>query len=123
MILVDTSVWIDHIRRPDESLRHLLEQSRVLTHPIVIGELAVGNLPDRARSLRHLGQLPAALTARHHEVLTMIERLKLYGRGIGYADTHLLASARLSRCLIWARDRRLTTIAEEMGIAFSPPAP
>jgi predicted nucleic acid-binding protein len=122
LILVDTSIWVDHIRGPDVELMHLLDQELVLGHPFVIGELAIGTLPDRAVWLRDLGRLPSALVARHHEVMSMIEDVKLFGRGIGYVDVHLLASTRLSNCLIWTRDRRLADTASEMGIAFQPTA-
>jgi predicted nucleic acid-binding protein len=122
LILVDTSIWVDHIRRPDKGLVRLLEQELVLGHPFVIGELAVGHLPDRAIWLRDLGRLPSALVARHPEVVSMIEASKLFGRGLGYVDVHLLASARLSGCLMWTRDRRLAALATELGVAFNRPA-
>jgi predicted nucleic acid-binding protein len=122
LILVDTSIWVDHIRAQDVGLRALLENDHVLGHPFVIGELAMGNLPQRSIWLRDLGRLPAALVARHHEVLSMIESATLYGRGLGYVDVHLLASARLSRSRLWTRDRRLADAAGEMGIAFQPTA-
>ena len=117
MILVDTSVWVDHIRRCEPELVGLLDRHVVLCHPFVIGELAVGNLPDRVIWLRDLGRLPSAMVARHHETLSMIENSRLYGRGLGYVDMHLLAATRLSNALIWTRDRRLAAIADELGIA------
>jgi predicted nucleic acid-binding protein len=119
LILVDTSIWVDHIRGQDVGLRRLLEDELVLGHPFVIGELAMGNLPDRSIWLRDLGRLPSALIARHHEVLSMIESATLYGRGLGSVDVHLLASARLSRSRLWTRDRRLAAAAGELGIAFN----
>jgi predicted nucleic acid-binding protein len=122
LILVDTPLWVDHIRGEEVGLRQLLEEELVLGHPFVIGELAMGNLPNRSIWLRDLGRLPSALVARHHEVMSMIEDVKLFGRGIGYVDVHLLASTRLSNCLIWTRDRRLADTASEMGIAFQPTA-
>jgi predicted nucleic acid-binding protein len=122
LILVDTSIWVDHIRGQDVGLRQLLEEELVLGHPFVIGELAMGNLPERSIWLRDLGRLPAALVARHHEVLSMIESATLYGRGLGYVDVHLLASARLSHSRMWTRDRRLAAAANEMDIAFEPTA-
>lgn len=118
MILVDTSVWVDHIRRSDGDLMRLLDRGLVLAHPFVIGELALGALPGRAVWLRDLGRLPSAVTARHGEVLAMIEAENLFGRGIGYVDVHLLASARLSGSLIWTRDRRLAAAADTLGIGF-----
>jgi len=122
LILVDTSIWVDHIRGREVELRRLLEEELVLGHPFVIGELAMGNLPNRRIWLRDLGRLPSAWTARDHEVLSMIESAILYGRGIGYVDAHLMASARLSRSRLWTRDRRLAAAADEMGIGFQPPA-
>lgn len=118
MILVDTSVWVDHIRSPSVELADLLLQDMVLGHQLVIGELAVGNLPSRSNWLRDLSRLSSALVARHHEVLTLIEAFKLFGRGVGYNDVHLLASARLSRSRLWTRDRRLAAIAEELGVGY-----
>ena len=118
MILVDTSVWVDHIRAPDAELIHALRQASVLCHPFVIGELALGNLPDRAIWLRDLERLPAAIVARHEEVMAMIAT-SLVGRGIGYVDAHLLASARLSASRLWTRDRRLGSVATDLGIAHN----
>jgi predicted nucleic acid-binding protein len=118
LILVDTSIWIDHIRWPDGGLMDLLDRELALGHPFVIGELAVGTLPNRAIWLRDLGRLPSAMIARHHEVLSIIENSNLFGRGLGYVDVHLLASTRLSKSLIWTRDRRLSAAAAELGIAF-----
>lgn len=121
MILIDTSVWVDHIRRADGRLTELLDADMVLGHPFVIGELAVGTLPNRAIFLRDLKRLPLAQVARHHEVLAMIERENLFGRGLGYVDIHLLASARLSNGLLWTRDRRLGVAADDLGVHFERP--
>ena len=118
MILVDTSVWVDHLRSGDAHLGSLLERGEVWTHPWVIGELACGNLSARRQILDLLRGLPSAKVARDEEVLVMIERQQLMGRGIGYVDAHLLAAARLSSCALWSRDRRLAAIAAEQGIAF-----
>lgn len=93
MILVDTSVWIDHLRAGDEGLIALLSGNQVLTHPFVIGELACGNLANRREVLRLLGDLPKAPVATHAEVLFFIEQHALMGRGIGYVDAHLIAAA------------------------------
>lgn len=118
MILVDTSVWIDHFRSSNEPLMALLETGKVLTHPFVIGELAVGNFRHRNRVLVDLGSLPRTIVAADIEVLGFIERHELFGRGIGYIDMHLLAAARLTAgATVWTRDARLRTIAAHLGLA------
>ena len=101
MILVDTSVWVDHLRRGVPRLATLLQESAVMIHPWVIGELACGNLSNRRQVLDLLQGLPAATVASDSEVLMMIEQQQLMGRGIGYVDAHLLAAARLSGCPLW----------------------
>ncbi len=116
MILVDTSVWVDHLRGGVPRLAALLQEGGVLIHPWVIGELACGNLRNRRHVLDLLQGLPAATVASDSEVLIMIERHQLMGRGIGYVDTHLLAAARLSNCALWSHDRRLAVMAAEQGI-------
>lgn len=119
MILVDTSVWIDHLRTGEPLLARALESGRVLMHPFVVGELACGNLEQRDEVLRLLGDLPAAPTATDQEVLELIERRALMGRGIGYIDVHLLASTALAAdARIWTRDRRLARVAAEQELAF-----
>jgi predicted nucleic acid-binding protein len=119
MILVDTSVWIDHLCAGDQNLVTLLDSSQVLTHPFVIGELACGNLHKRDNVLRLLDDLPQAPVASHEEVLHFIESNKLMGQGVGYIDTHLLASAALAdTALIWTRDQRLQKIARKLELAF-----
>ncbi len=117
MILVDTSVWVDHLRTGLPRLATFLEEGEVLIHPWVIGELACGNLRNRHQVLELLQGLPAAQVASDAEVLLLIERDQLMGRDIGYVDAHLLASARLSRCRLWSQDRRLATLAQEKGVA------
>lgn len=119
MILVDTSVWIDHLRIGDEKLASLLDSNLVLTHPFVVGELACGNLRNRESMLGLLQALPQATVATDTEVLFFIERHALMGRGIGYIDAHLLASASLSNTArLWTRDARLGKVAAEMGRAY-----
>ncbi|HHQ14133.1 MAG TPA: type II toxin-antitoxin system VapC family toxin [Chromatiales bacterium] len=119
MILVDTSVWIDHLRTGDEQLAELLNRSQVVTHPFVIGELACGNLRQRDEVLRLLGDLPQAVIASQQEVLHLIERNELMGLGIGFIDAHLLASVALTdTAVIWTRDRRLQKVARMLGKAF-----
>ena len=116
-MLVDTSVWINHFRRPNADLEHLLGQGRVMTHPFVVGELACGLLGRRAEILRLMEALPAAPVATHDEVMMLIERQHLHGTGIGWIDAHLLASARLSRQPLWSADRRLRNAAVRLGLA------
>ena len=117
MILVDTSVWVEHLRRGLPRLATLLQGGEVRIHPSVIGELACGNLRNRQQVLELLQGLPAATVASDAEVLLLIEREQLMGRGIGYIDAHLLAAARLSHCRLWTQDRRLAVVAEEQALA------
>ncbi|GLQ89939.1 type II toxin-antitoxin system VapC family toxin [Dyella flagellata] len=118
MIIVDTSIWIDHLRSRHPVLAKLLEEGRVLVHPIVVGELACGSLPNRAAFLSLLNDMPIASVATHDEVMHFIEQAKLHGRGAGYMDISLLASARLTAgAKIWTRDKRLQQIADELGLA------
>jgi predicted nucleic acid-binding protein len=118
MILVDSSVWIDHLRSGNAKLAGLLENGQVLVHPFVIGELALGNLKKRAQILTNLQDLPEAVVARDDEVLRFIGRHALHGRGIGYVDAHLLASARLTPDgSLWTRDKRLHAAAKRLGLA------
>jgi len=121
VILVDTSVWVEHLRRGLPRLDTLLQEGKVLIHSWVIGELACGNLRNRADVLELLQGLPAAVVASDQEVLLMIEQDQLMGRGIGYVDAHLLASARLSHCQLWTQDRRLAVLTEERGLAGPEP--
>jgi len=117
VILVDTSVWVEHLRRGLPRLASLLQEGKVLIHPWVIGELACGNLRNRWEVLELLQGLPAAVVASDSEVLQLIERDRLMGRGIGYVDAHLLASAKLNHCQLWTQDRRLVALAQERGLA------
>jgi predicted nucleic acid-binding protein len=119
VILVDTTVWIDHLRSGETALAAALEDGRVLMHPFVLGELACGTLKNRDEVLDLLGNLPAAPTATDPEVLGLIERRALMGRGIGYIDVHLLASAALADVgRLWTRDWRLAAVATELELAF-----
>jgi len=119
VILVDTSVWIDHLRSGEPALATALEGGRVLMHPFVLGELACGNLKNRSEVLWLLRDLPAAPTATDPEALVLIERRALMGRGIGYIDVHLLASTVLEGVArLWTRDRRLAETAAELELAF-----
>lgn len=118
MILVDTSVWVDHLRRADAELAGALERGMVVVHPFVVGELACGSLSDRAAILELLQDLPTAVTADSDEVLGFIERHGLYGRGIGYVDVHLLASVALTDgSKLWTRDKRLRAVAQKLEMA------
>lgn len=118
MILVDTSVWVEHLRSGDAGLAALLEQGAVIGHPFVIGEIACGSLKSRAASLELLQDLPMAVVAEFDEVLAYIDRYKLHGKGIGYVDVHLLvATALTSGARLWTRDRRLHAVALELGCA------
>jgi predicted nucleic acid-binding protein len=118
VLLVDTSVWVEHPRTGNEELTALLNGGEVLGHPFVIGELALGDLRPRDPFLSDLRDLPQAIVAEDEEVLRMINRQTLFGRGIGYVDAHLLAAARLTTdSKLWTRDRRLQAVAAELGLA------
>lgn len=119
MVLVDTSVWIGHFRGQEIRLSSLLSDGLVLMHPFVLGELACGNLPQRARVLQDLKALPSATAARDSEALRVVEELKLWGKGIGWVDAHLIASALLSNCGLWTLDERLRKAARDAGVRFS----
>ncbi len=119
MILVDTSVWVDHFRTGNQRLRGLLDEDQVLTHPFVIGELACGSMRNRAEVLALLEALSSADLAEHREVLEFVERERLYGRGVGWVDAHLLASARLAHAALWTLDRPLLKIASALAIAVN----
>jgi predicted nucleic acid-binding protein len=117
MILVDTSVWIDHLRKGDERLIRALGANQVLMHPFIEGELACGNLRNRGEILALLSDLPRAIIASEEEVLFFIERHGLMGQGIGYIDAHLLAATSLEdSARLWTRDKRLLGIAQDLGL-------
>ncbi len=118
MILIDTSVWIEHLRTGDRELAHLLDTDQALVHPFVIGELACGNLARRQEILAMLQDLPAIPAAEDSEVLYFIERNGLMERGIGYIDVHLLAAVTLvPPARLWTRDKRLEAAADGLGLA------
>ncbi len=124
MILVDTSVWVDHLRSGNAQLAELLERGAVLGHPFVVGEIACGSLTDRGAILALLQHLPMAAVAEPEEVLVFLTRHKLHGKGIGYVDTHLLASTALTGgAKLWTRDRRLHALARELGLAHGGVTP
>jgi predicted nucleic acid-binding protein len=118
MILVDTSVWIDHFRSHSQQLAGFLEDAQVLAHPFVIGELALGSLKNRKRVIEDLSSLPQATTASDAETLSFIETARLAGTGIGYIDAHLLASAKLAGASLWTRDKRAAAMAKKLDMAF-----
>lgn len=121
MVLVDTSVWVDHLREGDTTLSALLAEGRVLAHPFVIGEIALGLLRKRELIIECLENLPQAPAASHAEVMTLIVTHDLPGLGIGYVDAHLLASLRLAPgSLLWTRDKRLAAAAAAWGLGFDP---
>lgn len=117
MILVDTSIWVDHLRRGSAGLVDLLDAGEVLCHPFVIGELSLGHLRRRVEILALLASLPSATLARHDEVLSFVESRQLAGSGVGWVDAHLLASAALASVPIWTADRRLAATAHSLGLA------
>jgi predicted nucleic acid-binding protein len=118
MMLVDTSVWIDHWRRRDDALAYLLDAEQVLVHPFVMGELALGHLRDHVDSFNAMMDMPQAAVVHHDELLYFIKRETLAGLGIGYVDAHLLAAVRLTPgTSLWTRDRRLHGAAVKLGLA------
>ena len=118
MILVDTSIWIDHLHRTEPDLVAVLEEAEVCLHPMIIGELALGSLRDRSAILSMLADLPAVPVATHAEVLQLVESNALYGIGLSLVDAHLLAALRLTEATkLWTRDRRLHSAARRLGVA------
>lgn len=121
MILVDTSIWIDHLRQGDPTLVRLLSAGQVLAHPFITGELALGSLRNRAAVLDALDELPRASVATDQEVLRFIETAQLFGQGIGYIDAHLLAAVRLAPgSRLWTRDKRLHGVSQRLDLAYAP---
>lgn len=117
MTLVDTSVWVDHLRSDGHPLATLLAEGRVLCHPFVVGELACGSLSNRDRFLELLGALPQAQIADHEDILHLVRVREMHGRGLGWIDVHLLASALLEGCALWTMDKRLEKVAAGLGAA------
>lgn len=119
MVLVDTSVWVDHLRAGDTSLAMLLQANRVRIHSMILGELACGHLQNRQEVLGLLRQLPHAVEASHAEVMHAIEHHRLMGMGIGFVDAHLLAACMLTgNTRLWTRDKRLSSLAQSLGIGY-----
>jgi len=122
VILVDTSVWVDHLRVSDSALVRLLDATQVVMHPFVLGELALGNLPQRSLILGILQLLPQAVVASDEEVLNFIDRHRLVGLGIGYVDVHLLAATRLTAgASLWTHDKSLRDVAKRLALATTVP--
>ena len=116
MVLVDTSVWVSHLREGNSELADLLNNGNVLCHPFIVGELACGNLKDRQAILSYLELLPMSIIAEHEEVLSFIEYNRLMGKGLGYVDVHLITSAALSGVSIWTFDKKLAQTADNLHI-------
>ncbi|MDI6726069.1 MAG: PIN domain-containing protein [Smithellaceae bacterium] len=118
MVLVDTSVWVAHLREGHAGLASLLNDARVVCHPLIIGELACGNLRKRSEILFLLRALPSIIVAEHNEALAFIENQSLMGKGLGFIDLHLLTSARLSGVPLWTFDKKLNQVAALLGLAY-----
>jgi len=119
MILVDTSVWVNHFRQGNPALTKALVDGDVLMHPFVVGEIACGDLRSRPKVLSDLQRLPAAVAADHAEVMGFLDQHRLFGAGITWIDAHLLASARLSHCRLWTLDTHLLTAAAALHLGYS----
>ncbi len=120
MVLVDTSVWVRHLREGDPDLEQLLNIGQVMCHPYIVGELACGNMKNRREILSLLQLLPLATLAKHEEILHFIESNHLMGKGLGYIDVHLSASAALTRVPLWSYDKKLSEANEVLGIKYDP---
>lgn len=120
MVLIDTSVWVEHFRKGEIGLEALLNDSRVSCHPFIVGELACWNLKKRTEILSLLHTLPVAIPAEHEEVMRVIEKYRLMGKGLGYVDMHLLASAMLTNISLWTLDERFYKVSSMLGIAYRP---
>lgn len=119
MILVDTSIWIDHLRTGDAHLTALLSEMKVAMHPMILGELACGNLQDRQTLMVLWRNLPQLTVVTDAEALYYLDQNRCWGRGIGYIDLHLLAAVALSaQASLWTRDKRLRKTAQQFGLAY-----
>lgn len=122
MILADTSVWVDHFRKKDAELYRQLQRNNISIHPFIVTELALGNLPDRKKTVVTLDLLPMVKVAQISEVRQMIEAHALFRRGIGFVDAHLIASTLITpHTVLWSRDKRLREAAETLGLSASLP--
>ena len=124
MILVDTSVWVGHLRAHDYELARLIDANAVCTHPYVVGEIALGQLRQRGIVMKSRHALPQVMVAAEREVMTFVENHALFGRGIGYVDVCLLAATRVTaNTWLWTNDKKLRAVASDLGLATSPPFP
>jgi predicted nucleic acid-binding protein len=121
VILVDTSVWISHLRQADAELKRLLLEELVFMHPFIVGELACGNLPNRSRLLLDFASIERVSTAQAEEVLILVDVNRIYGRGLGWTDVNLLASALLHKCALWTLDNALRKAAVDVGVRVHSP--
>ena len=119
MVLVDTSVWVSHLRHSNTSLQKLLNESRVVSHPLIIGELACGNIRNRTEIISLLQSLPMLDVVEHEELLLFIEHNKLMGTGLGFVDVHLLAATILAGIPLWTQDKKLKQACSRLSINFS----
>jgi predicted nucleic acid-binding protein len=119
MVLVDTSVWVSHLREGNTTLERLLNDGDVVCHPFIVGELACGNLKNRAEILSLLQALPTSIQAEHDEVMKFIENNRLMGKGLGYVDVHLLAAASLTGAPLWTIDKKLDDVSQKMWLNFT----
>jgi len=117
LVLVDTSVWVAHLRHGAIGLEALLQGGRVVCHPYIVGELACGNIRNRSEIISLLQRLPGAIRAAHEEIMQFIDNFGLMGKGLGYIDMHLLASARLTGAALWTLDKRLNEVAKKLRVA------
>jgi len=118
MVLIDTSVWVTHLRNGTPGLETLLNNGEVLCHPFIFGELACGYLKNRSEILSLLQEIPKSVQASHEEVMQFIENYSLMRKGLGYIDIHLLASALLTNVLLWTVDKKLNEVSSRMGLAY-----
>lgn len=116
MILVDFSVWTQHFKKDSKDLRHALENEEILIHPLILGELALGDFRNREEILELLSSLPLVVLASDEEVFTLIEKFKLFGKGLGWIDVHLMASSLLSGCYLWSYDKALIGQSKRLKI-------
>jgi predicted nucleic acid-binding protein len=120
MVLVDTSVWIEHFKSADSRLQELLQSDAVLVHDMVIGELMLGQIKQRDQVIAYLSDMPKAQSAQHEELLVFVSHKKLYEQGIGWVDCHLLASCKITpKATLWTMDKRLAAMAQKLQIAHS----
>lgn len=118
MVLVDTSIWVEHLRAEHRGLEALLAEGKVSCHELIIGELACGFIKNRMEILSLLQALPSVIQAEHDEVMRFIDRYRLMGKGLGFIDVHLMASAMLSDTPLWTLDKMLKAESSRLGIAY-----